>query len=238
MKYIILTVTFLLSSILLLDAKPRKRKHKARARHRTAVVAKNVKTIWVADHQVDCQGVGPMKCFLIKYAEEEEWQNYYGTIDRFKFVEGFEYKIQVKETPIQNPPADAPDVKWTLARVLSKKEAEIPRLPLASQWILESYYDGNAWVSAGSKSAYITIARDLKSFTGTGGCNRLRGNLDVNANNVKFGQIISTKMACDKLQAETKFINVLESATSFEIKGAELFLYKDGQPIVSLESYR
>ena len=245
MKYWILTLSLLLSSILLVDARPRRKKHQSkRSKHRVTRVVRrssgggNYKSVWIAPHQVDCNGVAPLKCFQVKYSPQEEWQTYSGAIDRFKFVEGFEYQIKVKEIKLKNPPADAPDTKWTLVRVVSKQEPELPKLPLASQWILSAYYTGNAWEGTNSKSAYLTIARDLKGFSGTGGCNRLRGNLEANGTNVTFSQIISTKMACDKLQAETRFIEALGKANRFDIVGGELTLFDGQTPLMKLESYR
>jgi hypothetical protein len=39
--------------------------------------------------------------FSGKICPQEEWQTYSGAIDRFKFVEGFEYQIKVKETNLK-----------------------------------------------------------------------------------------------------------------------------------------
>lgn len=249
MRYLLLFFAFFF--IFSTEARPRKRKRAAhastRSRHSRRHSSRNrhyakssgpYKTIWIGPQLVDCQGVSPMKCMMVKYEPDGVWTNYYDAIEGFMYEEGFEYELKIKETKVANPPADASSIKWTLVRLIAKQEPEAPRLPLASQWILASYYEGGKWVASNSKSAYITIMKDLKSFTGTGGCNRLRGDLETSEATIKFTNIISTKMACEKLDAESRFMAALASATRFEINGGLLTLYANQQPIVQLESYR
>jgi heat shock protein HslJ len=45
-------------------------------------------------------------------------------------------------------------------------------------------------------------------------------------------------MACDKLQAETRFIEALGKANRFDIVGGELTLFNGQTPLMKLESYR
>lgn len=86
------------------------------------VLAAESKTIWVAHRRVDCLGVVPQKCYLIKDTQYEDWRFWYGEIEGFEFEEGYAYEIQVVEKKIEDPPADAPAVLLELVEVLLKVE--------------------------------------------------------------------------------------------------------------------
>ena len=42
----------------------------------------------VASKKVDCVGIGPQKCFLIKKNEEKNWQYFYSSFNDFNYEEG------------------------------------------------------------------------------------------------------------------------------------------------------
>ena len=80
------------------------------------------KTLWVAHRRVDCVGVVPQKCYLIKDTQYEDWRFWYGEIEGFDFEEGYAYEIRVVEKTIEDPPADAPAVLLELVEVILKVE--------------------------------------------------------------------------------------------------------------------
>ena len=65
------------------------------------------KTIYVGPSLVDCEGVAPQKCMQVKEDPNGEYILFYGQIDGFDYVEGYEYELVVREVKIENPPADA-----------------------------------------------------------------------------------------------------------------------------------
>lgn len=75
----------------------------------------------VKENKGDCTGVAPMKCYLVKYYNSKDWENFYAQIEGFKYEEGYRYKLLVKKTKLKNVPADAPSIKYELLRILSKK---------------------------------------------------------------------------------------------------------------------
>lgn len=87
-----------------------------------SVLGAETKTIWVAHRRVDCIGVAPQKCYLIKETQYEDWRFWYGEIEGFDFEEGYAYEIRVVERRIENPPADAPAVVLELVEVILKVE--------------------------------------------------------------------------------------------------------------------
>lgn len=79
-------------------------------------------SIWlVADHRVDCIGVGPMRCMLVKRETDQDWTNFYSGIEGFDYEEGYEYKIIVSEHEIENPPMDASSIRYVLVSILEKE---------------------------------------------------------------------------------------------------------------------
>jgi heat shock protein HslJ len=78
------------------------------------------KTVFVGAEQVDCVGVGPQKCLLVKEDANAEWGFYYDEIAGFTWEPGFEYEIRVRVDQVQNPPADGSSIMWTLIEVVAK----------------------------------------------------------------------------------------------------------------------
>ena len=60
-------------------------------------------------------------CLQVKENENEPYRGFSFDIQGFNYVEGFEYIIEVKEYDIKNPPADGPDKRYVLRRIISKK---------------------------------------------------------------------------------------------------------------------
>lgn len=89
---------------------------------RAPLVADEIKNIWVAHRRVDCVGVGPQKCYLIKDTQYEDWRFWYGEIEGFEFEEGYAYELLVREKTIENPPADASNIELELVEVQLKVE--------------------------------------------------------------------------------------------------------------------
>jgi heat shock protein HslJ len=109
-------------------------------------------------------------------------------------------------------------------------------LPLACQWILERFNNNDTLVH--TKSYYINIDEKHQSFTGHAACNTIGGSMIVKGNTIKFTNIIATEMACENMHIEKLFIDNLLNATSYSIKGGELFLYHSNELLMTLESFR
>jgi len=87
--------------------------------------AEETKTIFIDSHLVDCVGVGPQKCMLVRDNQNPQWSNFYDNIDGFTFVEGNTYQLSVKITDIENPPADASSLKYELLEIITKNSNQI-----------------------------------------------------------------------------------------------------------------
>ena len=77
-------------------------------------------TLYVGPEVVECVGVAPQDCLQVRYAPEDEYQLFYSSIDEFTYEPGYDYELLVQKTPIENPPADASSIQWTLIEVVSQ----------------------------------------------------------------------------------------------------------------------
>ena len=84
--------------------------------------ADEMRPIWVAHRRVDCIGVVPQKCYLIKDTQYEDWRFWYGEIEGFEYEEGYAYEILVRERKVEDPAADAAATQLELVEVLLKVE--------------------------------------------------------------------------------------------------------------------
>ena len=109
-------------------------------------------------------------------------------------------------------------------------------LPLSSQWILESFYEQS--IIEISKTTYVSISEDFKTYEGNGGCNTFSGLLKVDGNKINFKQGMITKIACDILPQEQLFLEKLSASDNYFIEGGELRLYKGKELLMVLESWR
>lgn len=87
----------------------------------------------VASQTADCTGVAPQQCLLVKKAGATDWEYFYAPIEGFNYEEGYEYEIEVKEENVENPPADASSIKYTLVNQLSKTAKTSENLPEKKQ---------------------------------------------------------------------------------------------------------
>ncbi len=80
-------------------------------------------TLYVGPNLVDCVGVVPQQCMLVRAGEGQDFTYFYDTIEGFHYEPGYNYKLRVQKTPIENPPMDASSIQWTLVEQLEKTPA-------------------------------------------------------------------------------------------------------------------
>lgn len=91
-------------------------------------------------------------------------------------------------------------------------------------------------VSGPQREPWIELDPRSKRVTGSGGCNRLSGSYRTGNGTLRFGRLISTKMACLSMDTETAFFRELENTRRYRILGRILELVDDnGRLLVRLE---
>ncbi|AMA48600.1 hypothetical protein AX766_13205 [Flavobacterium covae] len=85
---------------------------------------KDEKTIYIGAQTKPCNaGVMETQCLQIKWDKnQKEWEFLYNNIEGFKYEQGNEYELIIKEEKIPNPPADGSSIKYTLIKEVYKKK--------------------------------------------------------------------------------------------------------------------
>lgn len=72
---------------------------------------------------------------------------------------------------------------------------------------------------------YLILQYSDSTIKGNGGCNGFGGHFEWKApNRVSFSRIISTMMACEKIQMENEYFKMLATADSYYVVGDTLIL--------------
>ena len=130
----------------------------------------------LVSEQVDCVGVAPQKCLLIKENADDEYTFFYDTIEGFEWEEGFEYELLVEVSKVDNPAADSSSIRYKLVEVVSKQAVAVPPILsiLDGKWSFGSMtVDGNDVRLPDGNQAYLII--DGESVSGVSGCNNFSG---------------------------------------------------------------
>ena len=76
--------------------------------------------LWIGPERVECEGVAPMMCLQVAESEDGHYQLFYDSIKGFYYQEGTSYVIDVSITEVENPPADASSLQYTLVEVVEE----------------------------------------------------------------------------------------------------------------------
>jgi heat shock protein HslJ len=103
-----------------------------------------------------------------------------------------------------------------------------------SAWTLTQLSDstvplsGNAFLRfGGKKEPYVT---------GSGGCNRFRGNYVIEGHKIRIGPLISTRMACPNMREERAFFDALQTADAYRLNKGSLVLLRHDKPLLRFEA--
>lgn len=79
-------------------------------------------TLQVAPKRRQCTGMIEMQCLqvreLIPGQVPQKWMPFWGEIAGFKHAHGQRYTLRVRKDKIENPPADGPNTRYTLLKLL------------------------------------------------------------------------------------------------------------------------
>ena len=76
--------------------------------------------LWIGPERVECEGVAPMMCLQVAESKDGNYQLFYDTIEGFDYQEGTSYVIDVSITEVENPPADASSLQYTLVEIVEE----------------------------------------------------------------------------------------------------------------------
>lgn len=196
------------------------------------------KTYFVAAEKVDCQGVAPMQCLLVRENVKADWTVFYDPIQGFKYEEGTEYKIQVRIEKVKNPPADAANRRYVLEKVLSKKRVKkaptVQPAPTADNfngiWQLEAF--GSGAISLEKKIPRLEIQN--KRATGLAGCNNFFAELEQKNGQYLFTSIGATKKMCADMTIEQQFLTSLRSTNQIQLRDDGKLVLFNGEELLMI----
>lgn len=198
------------------------------------------KTIYVGPELVDCVGVAPQKCMLIKENPEDDYTFFYDQIEGFEYEQGYEYELIVRVEPVDNPPADASMLKWTLVSITSKTPiAQSGATQLEGpEWVLLSYINGEGEMTEALPGVKTTAHFQNGELNGNAGCNGYFGSYETEDLQISFGPLASTEMYCVNpagvMDQETAYLQALERVESYSIQGNQLlFLNGSGESLLT-----
>ena len=64
----------------------------------------------------------------------------------------------------------------------------------------------------------------------------MTGTYQLDGQKLKFGPLVTTRMACLDMQTETAFLKALEATTRYEVSGSSLTLYGADTAVARLEA--
>ena len=110
-----------------------------------------------------------------------------------------------------------------------------------TQWRLKKVGDQAVVPGKGQKKPYLKLEAKDHRVVGFSGCNRLSGGYKLEGNELSFGPITATKMACaegmDTMNIEKLFTQALPRVKSYNIAGQSLTLLDStGKVLAQLEA--
>jgi heat shock protein HslJ len=104
------------------------------------------------------------------------------------------------------------------------------------EWVVVEMKGVPVQQSGGRRDAHISFDVAAKKFSGNGGCNQINGNYIVDKKEIKFTDVLSTKMSCNDIEFENTFLSTLSSIDRYEVKGSDLLLKKNKETRLILRS--
>ncbi len=104
------------------------------------------------------------------------------------------------------------------------------------RWVLVEMKGVPVQQSGGRRDAFISFNVTDKKFNGNGGCNQINGNYTLDRNDIRFTEVIATKMSCPDIEFENAFLRALNDVDRYEINGDEIRLKNRRETLLVLRS--
>jgi len=193
-------------------------------------------TFYVGAELVDCVGVAPMKCMLVKENPDDEYQFFYSQIEGFTFEPSYTYELRVRIEPVANAPADASSLKYTLLEVASKTPVEEGATLEGPTWQLTAVMDESGALNDTPAGVEATALFEAGWVGGSSGCNRYNASYTLDGDSLTIMPCPMTMMACPEPQmtVERQFMTALSATTAYQINGNQLILLNaDSQTVAA-----
>jgi heat shock protein HslJ len=107
-----------------------------------------------------------------------------------------------------------------------------------TEWMLAELAGAPVELGEADIAPHLVLDLEESRVTGSTGCNRLVGSFALSEDELRFGALATTRMACLEhvMQRETVFLAALARVTSYELEGSSLTLLEGADAIVRLSS--
>jgi heat shock protein HslJ len=114
----------------------------------------------------------------------------------------------------------------------------LPDYRLHNIWVVTTLYGKDVPPDNSPKGApELEINPNDKMIIGHGGCNSFSGKVKVMGDEIYFGPVASTKMACPEMQTENQFFEILaKPKLNFEVEANSLRLFDMGKEVMTLKN--
>jgi heat shock protein HslJ len=184
-------------------------------------------TLFVGPEQVDCTGVGPQKCLLVKETADAEYTYFYDSIVGFTWEEGFEYELIVRVVNIPEPPMDASSLRYELVEIVSQTAVAsvAPELTdIAWQWTRTDSADEALAIEVGNPSLFTITFLPGGDYTLQNDCNRGGGAYTLDGANLTIMPGFTTEAYCGDESLDRTFLDTLAQVVSYEVADGQLIL--------------
>lgn len=135
------------------------------------------------------------------------------------------------------PPYDAGKLVESLMEIILEPSAPADAGIWDTRWNLTGMY-GMLPDSTGSRPVFLILNLSEGRVQGSGNCNRFSGSFATDGTStIRFGSLLSTKMACGGLEAESAFFGALEKAEGFRLNGDTLQLLGSSNEVLATFSH-
>ncbi len=199
----------------------------------TSVQSEEIRTLYIADHLADCTGVSKQKCMLVKESLEDEWTYFYDGISGFDYEEGYAYELRVKVQEVENPPADASNIRYTLSELVSKTPSEDDSQEgeeLMGAWKVIQM-DG---LQSMKNFPTFEFFKEESRVAGYAGCNNYFATYELKGNELAFSKAGSTRKMCADMSVEDTFLKKMSEIAYYKVVKSELHLFDAKDKLIML----
>jgi heat shock protein HslJ len=107
------------------------------------------------------------------------------------------------------------------------------------KWILDSI--AGIGTSKVGRTAFVVFDPKKQSAGGNSSCNVFGGSYSTKGDTLKITDVVSTMRACvedERMSIERQFLDGLQKANRYEIKGGKLILFRNGKELLSFMGER
>jgi len=196
------------------------------------------KTVLVGPILVDCVGANPQQCMLVKEDPQEPYTYFYDQIEGFEFEPGYQYELLVLSEDVEDPPADASSIQWSLVEELNKTPAASPLD--GTLWSLASHTNTEGESLDTLTGSEITAAFAAVELNGSAGCNNYFGSYTIDGERIYTGMLANTEMYCMEpegvMEQESEYLATLRRADTYYVEEDQLYFFDaDGNILLSYQ---